>query len=480
MTYQIQAKCNKIIPTFILALFLCLGATNAVAQVLDKPFCPVGHDLYSKASAAGEAQTYDERSAFATLLWLERGDAIWLITDKTENSELSMASFRIRNSYEYESAGYPKDMKVGERFKKYRQDHIRHKRSKNENLTRPKNVPAGPPESAIKFAEQTLGCQYAPEIAREHARNLRAETLPLRQMCPFTEADLSEHLNTRGPDWFIPLEQDSRNGYVSGEYNRAAMEVLNWKLKGLDAFQSPDEDGQDRTQQRRGTIAYIAYRGYSGVIAPNPELFAAISNFSENKDKAVLSKPDDAMLEWAEDRLFCRYDGDLGHQQMANDAAQKEQERLAWIANAPQREAQSEADRQEALIRQEQIESDLIAFANENPNCQAEYEKIYFVMTGRPLQNAKTCSYGCNPGFEKATDAQVSFAMSCQKAQRKGLVATPDDNVVQSSPNDGVAPYTLSDGLRDMGNAAACTRQERKCVSDGQYERCRMVTVKIC
>jgi len=101
-------------------------------------------------------------------------------------------------------------------------------------------------------------------------------------------------------------------------------------------------------------------------------------------------------------------------------------------------------------------------------------------MSGRPLANAQTCGYGCNPGFAKVTDAQVSFALDCEKAQREGLVSTPDNNVQRSTQNGDSAPYTLSDGLRDMGNAAACTRQEKKCVSDGQYERCKMVTVKVC
>lgn len=131
-----------------------------------------------------------------------------------------------------------------------------------------------------------------------------------------------------------------------------------------------------------------------------------------------------------------------------------------------EREAQTARYEAESKARDERIEKAQFQakFGWRNPTTpSSQCAASYAALQEEYIQNT------ANPYFQ-------TKKTWIEKYEANGAI--PCDTPPRSS--SGGSTYTLSDGLRDMGNAAACTRQESKCVSDGQYERCSMVTVNVC
>jgi len=108
-----------------------------------------------------------------------------------------------------------------------------------------------------------------------------------------------------------------------------------------------------------------------------------------------------------------------------------------------------------------------------------------------PAKPASSCKLVYDYGFRAMTsgggslsDASVSWLLKYEKNKGRGCdawpqeISTPSLSMAPAEP--GETPYTLEKGFQDIARAAACTRQEQQCVKDGQYERCRMVTINTC
>lgn len=280
--------------TFLAAFLLTLiTSPSTFAQDI----CPAGSELITEASRYHGSGRVD--GALSTLLWLERGDAMWLRRN-SESKHLKSRYVTIYTAYENGFHGYPKSKKTRKRIEKYTDAN---RDNGGTILPRPKNVPAAPPQSAIDHAEKTLNCRYDP---KEAERNLtpdgRAEITKDREACP------------RNWIWGIkamdPWESRARDtDFALADRQNKALAVLDWNRRGSNAFHLPDEDGRETFKLTKNKVANLFRSGDGTNLARDLETLSALESFSPSgPTPSSLEGPSDLTLYWAEDQLNCRYD----------------------------------------------------------------------------------------------------------------------------------------------------------------------------
>jgi len=128
-------------------------------------------------------------------------------------------------------------------------------------------------------------------------------------------------------------------------------------------------------------------------------------------------------------------------------------------------------------------------------SCQHDYEIIFKMLNGTTHPRAKFCNFNCTVPNRKVTDAEVSYALDCEKlikgrsvkadsAAHRPLGLTPASSPVPA-PNRSVTSESFRDGfqkgLKEWNRKASCTSQQYKCTYIGKgQESCSWVTISTC
>jgi len=266
---------------FLFALMASLFILPQTSQANATSICPSGVQLYKLAQ---QNIGPDENPSIATLLWLDRGDAMW--SDHPYDSDMVRKKiWGITYNYKVGSQGYPKSKKTSKRLNKYREAH-RDARPRiisgsGPVLVRPKGVPAAPPASAIALAEENLKCRYFPNIDP----NERAKKVAERQVCLLEDGAMADKI--LGPAGYHRNLKKDELAHID-----KAAAVLMWKHRGSKALTEPDEDGVDRTGNRKVDIQNLAVRGYNSILYPRPDIVAAFkANRKDGSVGPLLSAP---------------------------------------------------------------------------------------------------------------------------------------------------------------------------------------------
>lgn len=252
--------------------------------------CPFGTELVGLAS---RNISRDKNEAHGTLLWLDRRDEMWLYRSG-ENEFLRKQFISIYHNYRFGSSGYPKNKKISKRLEKYAD---KNRGNGGRILPRPKGVPAGPPQSAIAWAEMTLSCRYDPQAKENQTPEKRASQIAVRDLCPMTRND-SVYL--RRPKELLREREDKNRFNIS-------IAILEWKHRGSALFKSPNRHGVTFPEWRLDEFRDFYSLSETKHISPPEGLYSSIaSQMSDGPIAPVLSSPPDEMLQWAEDFLDCR------------------------------------------------------------------------------------------------------------------------------------------------------------------------------
>ncbi|MEP3655435.1 MAG: hypothetical protein ABJO36_11120 [Litorimonas sp.] len=313
------------------------------APPTDIEICPFGNILSMNIDQGRDSRSGD---AYATLLWLDRGDAMW--SDHPNDSDsLKGKSLWVIRMYQRGESGYPKSKKIAKRLRKYKDAH-RDARPAIINgsgaiLPRPKGIPATPPASAVSDAESKLNCRYDANAARKMTQAFRTELIKNRQTCPI--------------DWLWAVKQglilganpDWNELWLKAQQNQA-IAILDWKHRGSDAFHTPSEDGRQTYLKTRNDIKNLFRSGISTLLPKDPESLALLEEFDPMRPvPAALQAPSDELVYWAEDRLNCKLDSQDWQSKSGNRATARAEERRAkderekiFLAGAASRRAEQE------------------------------------------------------------------------------------------------------------------------------------------
>ena len=470
---------------FILLLTTSLGFVTAHAADI----CPVASEYFETDV---KEHSFKRNGRFYTILyWQEKGiDAVL----QEPNAIRKLASFSKE--------------KKAKKIMKYH-DRLVESREKNKKPPKPpKDLMNAPSATLLKITEEKLGCKYDPEnrdikaaaakkakIEAERAKFDAVRTLLKANKKPEADAKMREYypkfmighdaaVRTKGMACLPAAGPTATKEEVLTQFNlyKYVPKFGTGPMRHTDTYAYRSDIYKRIKGLKSAYAAQLVSRFGVNVIAENPTLVGALANCKGFYDKSCAVMRTDSLSY----RKLTEYSEALEKGEIVSLDRSEVPILKAYDTNTLKNFPSAASE----LWK----ESMLGTCSNQHQTRELKIP-VYDTSHSRwknPTQPAALCKKTYDFAFKKiqqdhlkVSDAGVSWVLQYEKNDRaQSCDMWPDDiappKPVATATGPVAKTYTLEQGLQDMAQAMSCSYQTEQCVNDGQYQRCRMVTVTTC